>query len=502
MTGCPSLPDVNPLLEGLAPFIPFSRVPEALLNEPLQFVPWRTMTPELREQFLASYKQHFFPTSFGIDVVTRIQIAVRHGLDLRDPRSPAEQKRINQVLMVDLDHPDILPSLTNPAMGGIIDGWTGSGKSSLVTRVLNVIAPDQIIRHPKSKACGWSTLMQITYLYLDFPSNGTRGGLVARILGAIDALIGTNYVERSRRLRNLDSSLIFVMQMLSMHRIGVLVIDEGQPETLDRSPWHRELVQFFLALLNLGIPVILCGQPRAFENFQRSAQVSRRFCEIGHFELRRADSDTHEWWRKEFVRGMMRFSLCEQVLDRDEIMRESRHTAAGVPGYFARQWIEAQRIALRKGGSKATLGLSDFHAGAQSPEIAKIAKAARWLEAGGPDDFEYDDLERRPMVKAAAVSSPTVAQSEPPRQPPSKNDVVDQLRGNLERRTKQGTVARNCTAKLAVSADPDDLRFNRAINILAGLEKSQKDLPLTPPEGHVDAQEDSSSVRSTGTKQR
>lgn len=502
MTDCPPLPGTNPLLEGLAPYIPFSRMPGALFHEPLRDVPWRTMAPELREQFLASYKEHFFPTSFGIDVVTRIQIAVRHSLDLRDSRSPAEQKRINQLLMVDLDSTDTLPSLANPAMGGIIDGWTGSGKSSLVTRALQVIGPNQIIRHPKSEVCGWSTLTQITYLYLDFPSNGTRGGLVARILGAIDALIGTDYAERNQRLRNLDQSLILVMKVLSMHRIGVLVIDEGQPETFDKSPWHSELVLFLLALLNLGIPVILCGQPRAFGNLLRNAQVSRRFCEVGHFELRRADSDIHGWWLKEFVRGMMRFNLCEQLIDRDEIMRESRHAAAGVPGYFALQWIEAQRIALRKGGSEATLGLSDFHAGVQCPSIAKVTKAASWLEAEGPDDFEYDDLERTPVVKSAVISSPAVALPESPRQPSSKNDVVSKMRRDLQRRASQGAIIRRRTAKLMASADPEDLRFNRAINVLAGLEESQADLPLAAPGGDIADQEDSSTLRPTDSQQR
>lgn len=482
-----SLPSTNPLLDALAPYVPLSGMPEVLFHEPLRRIPWRTMVPELREQFLACYKEHFFPTFFGIDVATRIQNAIRHSLTLRDPQSPSEQRRINQLAMVETAHADVLPALTNPAMGGIIDGWTGSGKSSLVIRALKVIAPDQVVRHSKSQVCGWSTLTQITYLYIDFPSNGTRGGLVARVLGAVDALIGTNYAERSQRLRNLDQSLILVMKVLSMHRIGVLVIDEGQPETLDESPWHRELVLFLLALLNLGIPVILCGQPRAFENLQRSAQVSRRFCEIGHFELRRADSDSHDWWCKEFARGMMRFNLCEQVADRSEILRESRKMAAGVPGYFARQWIEAQRVALRRGGSEATLGLGDFLTGAQSPEIAKISKAARWLESGGADDFAYDDLERGTVANRETPSQPRAAQSERRDQVASEPDVVNNLRRDAKRRAQQAAKIRRRKEKLEASAEPGDLRLARTMAVLAGLEQSQAELVL--------AQEKSSTFR-------
>lgn len=485
MTDWLPAPDTNPLLEGLAPYIPFSRMPRALFYEPLQCIQWRAMAPELREQLLARYKQHFFPTSYGIDVAMRLQDAIRHSLVLRDPQSPSEQKRINQLVMVETIHADVLPSLTNPAVGAIIDGWTGSGKSSLVTRALKVIAPNQIICHPKSEACGWSTLTQISYLYIDFPSNGTRGGLVTRILGAIDALIGSSYAERSQRLRNLDQSLTLVMKALSMHRVGALVIDEGQPETLGNSPWQRELVLFLLTLLNLGIPVILCGQPRAFETIQRNAQVSRRFCEIGHFGLRRANSDTHEWWFKEFVRGMMRFNVCEQLVDQDGILRESRHTAAGVPGYFARQWIEAQRIVLRRGGTEATLGLDDFHAGVQSSEIAEIAEAARWLEAGGPDDFAYDDLERRPMVQLADTSRSRTVSSEPAGYSASEPHVVKKVRRVVERRAQQVVEIRKREAKLKASAAPGDLRLERKLDVLAGLEQSQSEFSLSQKKSPV-----------------
>lgn len=464
------LPATNPLLDGLSPFIPYSRMPAALHCEPLDRIPWRTVAPADREPFLEKFKDHFFPTSFGINLATRVECAIRDGLERRDPRSRSEQWRINQLYMLSKDNIEILPSLTNPAVGGILDGWTGSGKSSLLKRALCTIASHQVLKHPSSEVCGWSTLMQIPYLYVDFPSNGTKGALVVRILAAIDALIGSNYVATNLRMRNLDASLLFVMKVLSIHRVGMLVLDEAQPETFDQSTWFHDLATFFLALLNLGIPVFICGQPRAFEALQRKAQLSRRFSEIGHFRLRRAASDSNAWWFKELAFGIMRFRLCERVANEDEILARSRVRSGGVPGIFVRLWVEAQRVALRRNEATAELTLADLDEAGRRPEISDLVKMATWLEADKPDDLAYDDLERyRRSGAGATIADAGDPSDETAPLDSSPAEAADGLRQRLKRGTKKSAAAKTRDEQLRKSAPPGDLRIARMVSVLAGL---------------------------------
>ena len=469
------LPATNPLLDGLSPFIPYSRMPAALLCEPLDRIPWRTVAPADREPFLEKFKDHFFPTTFGINLATRVECAIRDGLERRDPRTPSEQWRINQLYMLSKDNVEILPSLTNPAVGGILDGWTGSGKSSLLKRTLCTIASRQVLKHPRSEACGWSTLTQIPYLYVDFPSNGTRGALVIRVLSAIDVLIGTNYVTECLRLRNLDAALLFVMKVLSVHRVGMLVLDEAQPETFDQSTWFRELATFFLALLNLGIPTFLCGHPRAFEALERKAQLSRRFADIGHFRLRRAASDSNAWWFKELAFGIMRFRLCERVANESEIVATSRVRSGGVPGIFVRLWVEAQRIALRRCRVTAELTIADLDEAARVPEISDLLKMATWLEADKPDDLAYDDLERYgPGDTGATTADAGDPVDEATPLSASPVDAATELRKRLQQDKKKADAAKKRDEQLRKSARPGDLRVERIINVLAGLDANAR----------------------------
>jgi hypothetical protein len=450
-------------------------MPAALLCEPLDHIPWRTIAPADREPFLEKFKDHFFPTSFGINLATRVECAIRDGLERRDPRTPSEQSRINQLYMLSIDNVEILPSLTNPAVGGILDGWTGSGKSSLLKRTLCTIASRQVLKHPRSEACGWSTLTQIPYLHVDFPSNGTRGALVARILAVIDGLIGTNYVAMSLKMRNLDAALLFVMKVLSVHRVGMLVLDEAQPETFAQSTWFHDLATFFLALLNLGIPVFLCGQPRAFEALERKAQLSRRFADIGHFRLRRAASDSNAWWFKELVPGIMRFRVCECLVNEGEIVATSRVRSAGVPGIFVRLWIEAQRIALRRCEVTAELTIVDLDKAARCPEISDLVKMATWLETNKPDDLAYDDLERyRPGDTGVTTANAGDPIDELTPLSTSPVTAAGGLRKRLQQDEKKTDVAKKRDEQLRKSARPGDLRVERMINILAGLDANAR----------------------------
>lgn len=383
------IPSTNPLTEGLAPFIPVTAMAEALFHEPLAGIRWREMAPAAREQYLEFVGAHFIPTTRAIDIVVRLQAAMLASLARRNPLASAEQKRINQLALMSVDAAsELLPALANPAAGGVLAAITGMGKSTLIKRGLQVIAPEQVMMRSRSESCGWSKMVQIAYLMLDFPQNGTRGGLVERILAAVDQLVGTDYSGRNRRLRNLDQSLVLVMKVLSMHRVGMVVLDEMQPDNFDGCQWHREFVLYLLCLLNLGVPVMLCGQPGAFLGIRQVDQTLRRFSTIGNFALKPASAGHDAWWTEQLIPGLLHFNLCEELASRDEIVRISRDLAGGVPGFFACVWKEAQRLALRRDGRTARLTLEDIDTASRCEAVGELMKVAR---ASGPGTAEAID---------------------------------------------------------------------------------------------------------------
>lgn len=464
----------NPLLEGLAPFIPVTKMAAALFHEPLAAIRWHEAAPAAREQYLEWISDHFVPTTRAVDVVVRLQAAMLAGLARRNPLLPAEQKRINQLALMSVDTAsELLPALANPAAGGILAAITGMGKSTLVKRGLQVIAPEQVMMRSKSECCGWSKMVQIAYLTLDFPQNGSRGGLVERILAAVDQLVGTDYSGRNRRLRNLDQSLVLVMKVLSMHRVGMLVLDEMQPDNFDGCQWHREFVLYLLCLLNLGVPVMLCGQPDAFLGIQQVRQTLRRFSTIGSFALKPASSDHDAWWTQQLIPGLLRFNLCEELASRDHVVRISRGVAGGVPGFFACVWKEAQRLALRRDGRTARLTPEDIETASRCEAVEKLMRVARASGTGAAeknDGAPADHDESGRGQPPPHGKSPTHRAAD--RMPSLRAQIVQRMRTNEKREKARAQKKADRSKELSKVLPAADVRLaNQSLELFDGLDK-------------------------------
>jgi hypothetical protein len=272
---------------------------------------------------------------------------------------------------------DMLLYSSLDAAGCIISGITATGKSSLVVRVLEIISPDQLILHGPSKAYGWKKLEQVVWLYVDHPSNGTRGGLLKRVLMALDGVLSTDYSDQHSTTTNIDTLLVLVARLLSNHRVALLVIDEKQQRSFEDSPWNVEFVLFYLCLMNLGISVALVGNPLSFVNLQLFSQVMRRFSVGGVHNLEPAPSQNTPWWKNDYVPRMRKFSLVEHC----EIPEEARAKAefdncGGLIGLYPYLNSATQSIALRRGGETATLKVGDFEAAANSPSFLEVKRIA------------------------------------------------------------------------------------------------------------------------------
>lgn len=470
----------NPLLEPYAPFVPLSALPGKLWNEPLDGKPWREITPESRVPLLAAQSSHFFPTAEAVAIAAAIQEGLRAGIMRRNPLLAKEQRRINQLALLggDVDRP-ILQSLANPASGGIIAAETGEGKTTIIRRALEVFAPQQVVVHAPSAACGWTRFTQILYLHVDLPFNGSRGGLLARIIGGVDALIGANYSENLRKIRNLDAQVVFVMKILSMHRVGALVLDEGQQDNFDECAWQREFVLFFLAVMNFGIPILLCGHPSAFTSLLVVGQVMRRFSDIGYFQLHRAADIRDESWSKAFVPGVMRFLVCEGVEDVEKIIQCSHDETGGGRGLFVARWLEAQRIALLRRGGTATVTPADFLQSRHSPRCTELYRMAKWMngesKSGAFDDISGASTAARAGADAAYSVDAKAEEASVDRKAVPK--AILKLLKDAERRAKEMERKANKDAELLKNTTPEDLRTSmRVLEIMAGLGETQREL--------------------------
>jgi hypothetical protein len=468
----------NPLLEAAAPFVTYESLPSALTREPLRGLDWRSVRPEHRTILLKECEQHYWPNRLVLEAADSIQTMLRGGLMMRNPLSVAEQRRMNSLAMAD-NLPSVpLQSLRVRAGGGIISAITGMGKSTLLERALEVFAPEQVVVHSKSESCGWLSLTQVLYLVIDAPFNGTRGGLLARIVEGLDTLLGTDYCDVLRKFRNQDSSLLFVTRLLSIHRVGLLAIDENQQGNFDQSMWRDSFILFFLGLMNLGIPVLLLGNPLAFVGLESSSQNLRRFATAGHHKLDPAASATDPWWSEDYVPGMYQFLLCDEAPPVVEIVERTFGMSAGVPGLFGPLWIEAQRLGLRRGGERASLTCEDLLAASTTPRVKQLLAIASQV-AGGTSLRRFMDI---PEVGGMAQGGQHVGPGLAPGQDSLVNqaqpmDPVAETRKILERRER--SILREAEKRKEKNdhLSPEDMRIQELkMEQFAGLKGQQGSL--------------------------
>lgn len=378
----------NPLIEAAEPFIPFNQLARRIERRPLDNTDWRQIQPAAREALLDYAELHFVSTGLVLEPVAGIQRLFRRTLTLGNPLNPEARARTFQVAAAQA--PEELRRI--PALAGAGAMWagiTGMGKSSIAHRVLEVICPRQVIVHEANERAGWLRCVQCCYLYVDHASNGTRGGLLYRILEALDKQLGTDYSAQHRTTRNLDVLLVVVTKQLVLHRVALLVIDENQAQNFAESPWQMQFILFYLSLMNLGISVLLMGNPLAFMHLKTFTQVTRRFSVGGIFDFEPAQRD-ESWWRDDFVPQKQLFSLVDKcTVEREARLDMAYEASGGVPGLFEAFDIEAQRSALRGASSSAILTMEDFQAAKVSPRYKELLEIGSTL---GTQDAGHSDI--------------------------------------------------------------------------------------------------------------
>lgn len=407
----------NPFLEALPPPISFADIPQALLRDPFADLQVMAYPPAQREQLIESMDQFFVSTSSILEIAYGLQILVRRALSIRNPLHKAERVRINRIAMLGNEDCKVLKSI--PVMDGagmLVSGMTATGKSATLKRMLELIVPEQVVIHGNSAACEWYQLKQCYYLYVDQSSNGTRGGLLKRILQALDAELGTDYFTQHKRTTNLDALLVVVCKLLSLHRVAVLIIDENQQSNSADSPWALEFVLFYHSLMNLGISVVLVGNPLAFAHLHMLSQVMRRFAIGGIHELVPALA-SDRWWKRDYLAGVRTCSLVEEWQVEDQWRDEFELThSGGLTGVHKALHKEVQRSALRRGGDRACVVQADYMAALKSPRFLEINRVAQAVNVAHCDALiPYSDIpliRRRESTKAASAESTMAAQPE------------------------------------------------------------------------------------------
>lgn len=359
----------NALLEALGPSVSIGDLPAMLSHRPLDSIPWRSVPTKQRFDFVRLLRSHFVPTSTAMEIALALQRALRMSYVERNPLNCEYRRRLHQITMLRGHDVVSAPWFPTYAAGMVIAGMTGLGKTTIVQRFFSHYA--QVITHPENSQAGWLQLKQIVYLIVPMSADHSRGGFLFSILAAVDDATGTTYHQEYFNARiTVERLMVIVGIILSNHRCGYLIIEEIQIRNFRPGESRALMLLFFLRLLNMGIPMVLIGNPEGFLGFDEFTQDVRRLYKDGYFELWPADSENDEEWFGNFVEQKLEFNLLDSALPvtpkaRSEIFR----CTAGVHDYFDQLYGIMLDSAVRKGHT--VLNESDIGAAYGHPRMAK-----------------------------------------------------------------------------------------------------------------------------------
>lgn len=160
-----------------------------------------------------------------------------------------------------------LRRLCSTSIGFAILGLSGMGKSLAVEQILKEFY-DQVIFHRV-----WNDVpfphVQLVWLKLDCPSNGSVKSLCLHFFIAVDDILGTNYYARYAKngRASAEEMMPFVANVAMTHSLGALILDEIQNLAAAASGGAERLVNFLVELVNtIGVPVVLVGTNQAYHD--------------------------------------------------------------------------------------------------------------------------------------------------------------------------------------------------------------------------------------------
>lgn len=341
----------NPLQEALSPILLGDEPAQSLGRYPAYKKEDRTLPPELRYLLTMRVRQFFYPFPIVLDFRERFDSMLRFGYEDRNPfkrgfwsnlEGKLETFKLNIGTSQDQLYNRLLP-LT--ALGFTIYGLSGIGKTKAIEAVLSLYP--QVIIHTKYHDCDFNWL-QVVWLKLECPHDGSTKGLCLNLLAAMDSVLGTNYLKQYGRdgKASKNDMMPHIARLASIHTVGVLVIDEIQRISRAKSGGVGEMLNFFTELVNtIGVPIILSGTYKALSVLMGEFHQARRGSGQGDMHWQPLQED--EVWEL-FVETLWDY---QYTREETELTPQLSHTlyevSQGIIDIAVKAYMLAQRRAIK-----------------------------------------------------------------------------------------------------------------------------------------------------------
>ena len=467
----------NPFIEALPPtwtqdiaFKQFAYYPPPVLDAQ------RNLPNEIRYHNVFNTSLFYDPMETTFRFYSNLDRSIRMGYVARNPLIRDFFRRLDKNLKPIDETQRLLTAFANTSysFGGL--GFSGMGKSLTAQRVLSFIP--QVIHHtvfPHSKQDNIDfNFAQLSWLKTDCPFNGSVSAIIENSIKEVDRVLGTDYYNlyiANRKLK-VETLIRIWGRISSLHALGVYVIDEIQNSSAAKSGGYQQMLNFFVEVENLGIPVIVIGTDRAKVFLQKATHTIRRV--VPDVDWPRMSYDP-SW--EHFVRSLWRYQYIQKPVEfTNELSATLYDVSQGITDYVVKVFLLSQVRAIKNKSETLSEPLI------RDVAARSLAMAAPFLEALRSGDtgalVGFDDV-RIPTI--SELINQEIENDKIDLSPSgSPQDLAGQSQ-TTDNQTELPTQATGLPQKAKENPDAIDVNSNQAQSKIKQSKKAQEESSIERP---------------------
>lgn len=240
------------------------------LDQALSILP--EYDPEIRNQDVATrlivlsdlYKV-FVPNQMSKEIYSKLYLALLRSFQKKDGILRVKQSLENHKSTIQQEYSGILGGSDSFTILGV----SGIGKSSSISRAVQLLTHDRIIETEKP----YRKILPCVVVQCPFDSSVK--GLLLEIIRVVDEQLGSSYYPKTTSVRATTDMLIGTVSTILLNHVGILIVDEIQNVAISKN--GRSLLGVLLQLINCsGVSICMVGTPECQDFFTQAQQLARR----------------------------------------------------------------------------------------------------------------------------------------------------------------------------------------------------------------------------------
>lgn len=391
----PELPKFkgNPLIEALPP-INTRKLAMKLMQRAPEYSPEMRLAPDhLRSHMVMDLRHFHQPLPNHLKLEAMVSREIREGYLARNPTDPSFSATLEQRLRHFKTWRQSDFQRESNTAGFAIAGISGIGKTTAIRSVLFLYP--QIIIHSHYQGQNF-TKVQVVWLRLQCPKDGSTRALCAEFFKALDDLLDTRYSKSfGNKGQTTDDMVLNMASVAANHHLGILVIDEIQNLSQAKSGGAAEMLNFFVQLINkIGLPVIPIGTYQAVNILSSQFRMARRCSGQGDLIWDRMEFDD-DW--ELFIETMWRFQYVRKPSPLTKNLSQALHDVSyGITDLAIRIYQAAQWRAIETKHEEITEAIIRS---AYRDDFRLVTRIRAILESGDPELIKLlDDICPPPLI--------------------------------------------------------------------------------------------------------